>query len=192
MSISLVKGQKVSLAKDGANLTRVFMGLGWDVAKKGFLGSLMGRTEEIDLDASCLAFDANNEIIDIAFYNRLEILNGVIKHTGDNRTGAGDGDDEAIRVDLSRVPTAVKTMVFVVSSYQGHTFDKIANAYCRVVDEVTGKELVKFNVSDSGGHTALIMAKFYKSNGEWKIHAVGEKTTGKTPIDLVPAVVQTL
>jgi len=168
------------------------MGLGWDVAKKGLLGMLLGRSDEIDLDASCLAFDENNELIGLAFYNRLEIFDGVITHTGDNRTGDGDGDDEIIRVDLSRVPSTVKTMVFVVSSYQGHSFNKISNAYCRVVDEITKKEIVKFNVSESGDHTALIMAKIYKSNGEWKIHAIGEKTRGKTPIDLVSSAIQAL
>jgi tellurium resistance protein TerZ len=83
-------------------------------------------------------------------------------------------------------------MVFIVSSYQGQTFDKIANAYCRVVDEATGKELVKFNISDTGSHTGLIMAKVYLHNGEWKIHAVGEKTGGRTPIDMLPSVMASL
>ncbi len=193
MSISLVKGQKVSLSKDGTKLSRVFMGLGWDVAQSGgFLKSLFGGGDDIDLDASCLVFDENNQLLDAIFYNNLKGLNGLIVHTGDNRTGAGDGDDEVIKVDLGRLPPAVKNMVFIVSSYQGQTFDKIANAYCRVVDETTGKELVKFNISDTGSHTGLIMAKVYLHNNEWKIHAVGEKTGGRTPADMLPAVVAPL
>ncbi len=193
MSISLVKGQKVSLSKDGTKLSRVFMGLGWDVAQSGgFLKSLFGGGDDIDLDASCLVFDENNQLLDAIFYNNLKGLNGLIVHTGDNRTGAGDGDDEVIKVDLGRLPPAVKNMVFIVSSYQGQTFDKIANAYCRVVDETTGKELVKFNISDTGSHTGLIMAKVYLHNNEWKIHAVGEKTGGRTPADMLPAVVASL
>jgi tellurium resistance protein TerZ len=193
MSISLIKGQKVSLSKDGAKLTRVFMGLGWDIAQSGgFLKNLFSGGDEIDLDASCLVFDDNKQLLDVIFYNNLRGLNGLVVHTGDNRTGAGDGDDEVIKVDLGKLPADVKTMVFIVSSYQGHTFDKIANAYCRVVDETTGKELVKFNITDNGSHTGLIMAKVYLHNGEWKIHALGERTAGKTPIEMVPAVVASL
>lgn len=192
MSISLVKGQKISLAKDGGNLTGVLMGLGWDAAKKGFMGRLLRQKNGIDLDASCLIFDHNNELIDIAFYNKLDTFNGIIVHTGDNRTGDGDGDDEVIRVDLSRVPPEIKALVFVVTSYEGHSFNKITNAYCRVVDEVTSKELIKFNVSESGSHTALIMAKIYRVNGEWKIHAIGEQAKGKTPFDLLPQVIHAL
>jgi tellurium resistance protein TerZ len=193
MSISLIKGQKVSLSKDGTKLTRVSMGLGWDIAQSGgFLKNLFRGEDDIDLDASCLVFDDNKQLLDVIFYNNLRGLNGLVVHTGDNRTGAGDGDDEVIKVDLARLPSEVKTMVFIVSSYQGHTFDKIANAYCRVVDEVTGKELVKFNITDNGSHTGLIMAKVYLHNGEWKIHALGERTAGRTPIDMVPAVVASL
>ena len=193
MSISLVKGQKVSLSKDGAKLSRVFMGLGWDAKEsKGFLSSLFGSTEDIDLDASCLIFDGANVLLEAIFYNNLRGLNGLVVHTGDNLTGAGDGDDEVIKVNLGSLPPEVKTMVFIVSSYKGQTFDKIANAYCRVVDEASGKELVKFNISDTGSHTGLIMAKIYLHNGEWKMHAIGEKTGGRTPADMLPAVVALL
>lgn len=189
MSVSLTKGQKVSLSKDGASLTRIFMGLGWDVAKKGgLLGGLFGGNEDIDLDASCLVFDESGKLVGEVWFRDLKGMNGAIVHTGDNLTGAGDGDDESIRVDLSKLPATVKSLVFTVNSFRGQTFDKVANAYCRVVDEVSGKELAKFVLSEAGSHTGLVMAKIYRHNGEWKIHAIGEKTTGRTFHDMMPAI----
>lgn len=189
MSVSLTKGQKVSLSKDGASLTRIFMGLGWDVAKKGgLLGGLFGGNEDIDLDASCLVFDESGKLVGEVWFRDLKGMNGAIVHTGDNLTGAGDGDDETIKVDLSKLPATVKSLVFTVNSFRGQTFDKVANAYCRVVDEVSGKELAKFALGESGGHTGLVMAKIYRHNGEWKIHAIGEKTTGRTFHDMMPAI----
>ncbi len=190
MTVSLSKGQKVSLSKDGASLTRIFMGLGWDVAKKGgLLGGLFGGApENIDLDASCLVFDESGKLVDEIWFRQLKGMNGAILHTGDNLTGAGDGDDETIKVDLSKLPTSVRALVFTVNSFCGQTFDKVANAYCRVVDEVSGKELAKFSLGESGGHTGLVMAKIYRHNGEWKIHAIGEKTIGRTFHDMMPAI----
>ncbi|GGN60437.1 tellurium resistance protein TerZ [Novosphingobium indicum] len=193
MSISLEKGQKVSLTKESANLSQIFMGLGWDVAKKGgFLSGLLGGSDEIDLDASCLVFDEAGELIDVIFYNNLNGVGGLIVHTGDNRTGEGDGDDEAIIVNLDQMPSEIKSLVFIVSSYEGHTFDQIANAYCRVVENRTGRELVRYDISDSGRHTGMIMSRIYRHNGEWKIHAIGNPANGRTPIDMVPAVVASL
>lgn len=189
MSVSLSKGQKVSLSKDGATLTRIFMGLGWDVAKKGgLLGGLFGGNEDIDLDASCLVFDESGQQVDEIWFRQLKGMDGAIVHTGDNLTGAGDGDDETIKVDLSKLPGSVKSLVFTVNSFRGQTFDKVANAYCRVVDDVSGKELAKFSLGESGGHTGLVMAKIYRHNGEWKIHAIGEKTSGRTFHDMMPAI----
>ncbi len=193
MTVSLTKGQKVSLSKDGASLTRIFMGLGWDVAKKGgLLGGLFGGNEEIDLDASCLVFDDSGKAVDEIWFRQLNGMNGAIVHTGDNLTGAGDGDDETIKVDLSKLPLTVKSLVFTVNSFRGQTFDKVANAYCRVVDEVSGKELAKFALGEAGSHTGLVMAKIYRHNGEWKIHAIGEKTSGRTFHDMMPAITATL
>ena len=191
MSVSLTKGQKVSLSKDGATLTRIFMGLGWDVAvKKGLLGGLFGggAGDSIDLDASCLVFDDSGQLVDEIWFRQLKGVNGAIVHTGDNVTGAGDGDDEVIKVDLSRLPATIKSLVFTVNSFRGQTFDKVANARCRVDDDVTGKELAVFNLSESGSHTGLIMGKIYRHNGEWKIHAIGEKTVGRTFHDMMPAI----
>ena len=189
MSVSLTKGQKVSLSKDGATLTRISMGLGWDVAKKGgLLGGLFGGSEEIDLDASCLVFDESGKLVGEVWFRALKGMDGAIVHTGDNLTGEGDGDDETIKVDLSKLPSSVKSLVFTVNSFRGQTFDKIANAKCRVIDDVAGKELASFTLSESGSHTGLVMAKIYRHNGEWKLHAIGEKTTGRTFHDMMPAI----
>lgn len=189
MTVSLSKGQKISLSKDGAPLTRIFMGLGWDVAKKGgLLGGLFGGSGDIDLDASCLAFDDSGKLVGEIWFRALKGMDGAIVHTGDNLTGAGDGDDETIKVDLSKLAGSVKSLVFTVNSFRGQTFDKVAHAYCRVVDEVSGKELAKFTLGETGSHTGLVMAKIYRHNGEWKIHAVGEKTSGRTFHDMMPAI----
>jgi tellurium resistance protein TerZ len=194
MSVSLAKGQKISLSKDNATLSRVSMGLGWDVVKKGgLLGGLFGgRVEEIDLDASCLVFDDSGQKVDEIWFRRLKGMNGAIVHTGDNRTGAGDGDDEVIQVDLSQLPATVKSLIFTVNSFRGQTFDKVANAYCRVVDDASGKEMAKFLLSESGSHTGMVMAKIYRHDGEWKIHAIGEKTRGSTFHDMMPAITAAL
>jgi tellurium resistance protein TerZ len=190
MSVSLSKGQKISLSKDNASLSRISMGVGWDVAKKGgLLGSLFGGGGgDIDLDASCLVFDDAGQQVDEIWFRQLKGMNGAIVHTGDNMTGAGDGDDESIKVELSKLPATVKSLVFTVNSFRGQTFDKVANAYCRVVDEATGSELAKFVLSESGSHTGMIMAKIYRHNGEWKIHAIGEKTNGRTFHDMMPTI----
>jgi len=192
MSVSLTKGQKVSLSKDGGALTRIFMGLGWDVAKKGgFLGKLMGGGE-VDLDASCLVFDESKTMVDQIWFRQLKGMNGAVVHTGDNRTGAGEGDDEVIKVDLSSLPATVSSLVFTVNSFTGQDFNSIANAFCRVVDDTTGQELAKFTLSEAGSHTGLVMARLYRHNGEWKLHAVGEKTSGRTFHDMMPAITAAL
>jgi tellurium resistance protein TerZ len=193
MSVSLTKGQKVSLSKDGASLSRITMGLGWDVAKKGgLLGGLFGGGGDIDLDASCLVFDESGQLVGEVWFRQLQGMSGAIIHTGDNLTGAGDGDDEAIKVDLSKLPATVKSLVFTVNSFRGQTFEKVANATCRVVDEVTGKELARFTLSESGPHTGLVMAKIYRHNGEWKLHAIGDKTNGRTFHEMMPAITAAL
>lgn len=191
MSVSLTKGQKVSLSKEGGALSRIFMGLGWDVAKKkgGLLGGLMGGGGgDIDLDASCLVFDTNGQMVDQIWFRQLKGMGGAIVHTGDNLTGAGEGDDEVIKVDLSRLPDSVKSLVFTVNSFRGQTFDKVENAFCRVVDDTSGTELCQFRLSESGSHTGMVMAKIYRHQNEWKIHAVGEKTSGQTFHDMMPAI----
>ena len=190
MSISLTKGQKVSLSKDGGTLSRIFMGVGWDVAKKGgFLGGLLGGGGgDIDLDASCLVFDDSGRLVDQIWFQQLRGMGGTIVHTGDNVTGAGEGDDEVIKVDLSSLPPTVTALVFTVNSFRGQTFDTVANAFCRVVDDTSGAELATFSLSESGSHTGLVMAKIYRHDGAWKLHAIGEKTKGRTFHDMMPAI----
>jgi tellurium resistance protein TerZ len=188
MAISLAKGQKISLDKEaGKALTKVVMGLGWDAKKtKGFLG-FGGSTPDIDLDASCILFDDKNNVLDAVYFRQLRSKDGSITHTGDNRTGDGDGDDEQIIVNLATVPATVKTLMFTVNSFTDVTFDQIENAFCRVFDPSNNQEVAKYNLSCGGTHSAMIMAKLYRHQGEWKMHAIGENATGRTFQDLLPS-----
>jgi tellurium resistance protein TerZ len=189
MSVNLVKGQKITLSKEGGgSLTRVTMGLGWDAKKsKGFLG-FGGGPKNIDLDASCLLFDDTGRLVDTVWFQQLRSRDGSIVHTGDNRTGQGEGDDEQIQVDLSRVPANVKTLVFVVNSFTGQNFSEIENATCRLVDASTNGEIARYDLSVQGNHTAQVMAKVYRHNAEWKMHAIGEVGSGATFQDLLPMI----
>lgn len=184
MSINLEKGQKINLKKsDGTNLTSVFMGLGWDANTGGFLGMGGGS---IDLDASCAMFDENKSLMDTVSFRQLKSRDGdYVRHSGDNLTGAGDGDDEVINVDLHRVPNNIHQIVFTVNSYQGQTFDKVKNCFCRLVDTVTRQEIAVYKLNERGStNTGLIMAKLYKHNGEWKMAALGLPCNGRTIQDI--------
>lgn len=193
MGISLVKGQKISLEKgDGSSLTKIFIGAGWDVAKKGGLFGMFSGGDSIDLDSSAIMFDENNKPLDSIWFGQLQSRDGSIKHSGDNRTGDGDGDDEVIHVDLTQVPSQVKSIVFTISSFRGQTFEKVENAYCRVVDSTTNTEIAKYNLSAQGNYTALIIAKVYRHNGAWKMSALGETCNGKTIQDMVPSILPIL
>lgn len=193
MAISLQKGQKISLEKEaGRSLSKVVMGLGWDAAKqKGLFGIFGGGSQDIDLDASCFVFDDQNQLIDLVYFGQLRSRDGFIQHTGDNRTGDGDGDDEQIIVHLDRLPSNVKSLVFTVSSYLGQSFKDIENAFCRITDH-SGKEIARYDLSAQGNHTAQVMAKVYRHNGEWKMHAIGENSQGATPDKIVPVIYQFL
>ena len=194
MAINLQKGQKISLSKEagGATLTKIVMGLGWDAKKsKGFFG-MGSKEQEIDLDASCVLFDEAKTPLDAVYFGQLASRDGSIQHTGDNRTGAGDGDDEQIIVDLSRVPSNVKSIVFLVNSFTGQNFSEIENAYCRVVNGANNQELARYNLSCTGNHTAMLMAKVYLHNGEWKMHAIGDNASGKTFDHMMPAMIASL
>ncbi|HEY8479694.1 MAG TPA: TerD family protein [Spirillospora sp.] len=188
MSISLQKGQKVSLAKPGGGtLTRVKMGLGWDaVAKKGLFGR--SRPQNIDLDASCLLFDASKNLVDQVWFRQLRSKDGSVQHTGDNLTGEGEGDDEVINVDLQSVPANVTQLVFTVNSFTGQDFSQIQNAFCRLVDLTTGEEIARYDLSGSGPHTAQIMAKVSRDGNGWSMTAIGQPATGRTFQHLLPAV----
>jgi tellurium resistance protein TerZ len=192
MSVNLSKGQTVSLTKhEGGTLSRVKMGLGWEPAKKkGLFGKL--RTREIDLDASCLLFDGSGNLTDQVWFQQLQSKDGAILHTGDNLTGAGEGDDESIIVDLTALPVQVTTLVFTVSSFSGQDFTQIENAFCRIVDETTGSELARYDLSESGRHTSQIMAKVARDGDGWSMTAIGAAASGRTIRDLVPAVTEQL
>ena len=190
MAVSLQKGQKISLEKEaGGTLNSIVMGLGWDAVKKsgGFFG-FGGGSAEIDLDASCLLFDENKQVLDSVWFRQLRSRDGSITHTGDNRTGDGDGDDEQIIVNLNSVPANIKSLVFTVNSFTGQDFSQVANAFCRIVDKSSGKEIARYDLSVQGHHSPQIMAKLYRHNGEWKMHAIGENGTGRTFQDLLPQI----
>ena len=189
MAVNLVKGQKISLEKEaGGALSQVVMGLGWDVKKKGGFLGFGGQEQDVDLDASCVLFDENRQMLDAVWFRQLQSRDGSIRHTGDNRTGAGEGDDEQIMVDLSKVHVGVKSLVFVVNSFTGQNFSQIENAFCRIVDGRTQREIARYNLSSAGNHTAQVMAKLYRHNNEWKMHAIGENASGRTFDELLPAI----
>ncbi|MBF0308667.1 MAG: TerD family protein [Magnetococcales bacterium] len=190
MAISLQKGQKISLSKEaGTTLTRILMGLGWDcVKKKGLLGSLFGGGKEVDLDASCLLFNASGQLLDAVWFKQLRSKDGSVMHTGDNTTGAGEGDDESIIVDLTRVPESVTALVFVVNSFTGQGFDTVANSFCRLVDHTNNREVARYQLDSQGPHTAMVLGKLYRHENDWKMHAIGEKAQGKTFLDLLPII----
>ena len=199
MAISLVKGQKISLAKEGGGaLTSITMGVGWDVMqqeqKKGFLSSLFSPKAEtsIDLDASCAMFDENKKACDVVWFGQLTSKDGSVRHGGDNLTGEGDGDDEQIMVDLSKVPANVKYLVFTVCSFRGQTFSMVDNAFCRLVDDSNKSEIARYTLSGGGDSTAMIMAKVYRHENSWKMHALGEAATGRTIDDLMPRIIASL
>ena len=188
MAINLEKGQKINLQKaDGSILQQVFLGVGWDVVKsKGFLG--FGGGGNIDLDASVILFDENKKMLDVVYFGQLQSKDGSIRHSGDNLTGAGSGDDEVIRVNLNPIPAQVKSLVFTVNSFRGQTFEKVENAFCRLVDQSNNHEIASYKLSSQGAHTGLIIAKIYRHNDAWKMHAIGENVHGRTFQDIVPYV----
>jgi stress response protein SCP2 len=188
--VSLTKGQKVTLTKDGGvALTMIRMGLGWDpVRKRSMFGS---REVEIDLDASAILF-AGSDPVDIAFFNQLRTRDGSIQHMGDNRTGEGEGDDETIMIDLTRVPVHVTSVMLVVTSYEGHTFEQVQNAFCRLVDHTTGAELARYTLAGGMPFTGMLMARVYRQGSAWKLQAVGEGMQARTPSDCIPSLVRYL
>ncbi len=186
MGISLQKSQSVSLAKEArSGLSRITLGVGWDVAKGGFFGRMLGGGGgDIDLDASCLTFDVGKTVLETVWFGELINASGTIRHSGDNLTGEGDGDDESIAIQLDRLDAKVEYIVLTVNSFRGQTFDKVANAFGRVVDDQSGREMARVDISDSGPHTGLILASLTRNGGQWDFKAIGERTGGRTVHDL--------
>ncbi|MGW3042902.1 TerD family protein [Kitasatospora sp. NPDC001159] len=171
--VSLVKGSSVSLVKNGRPfLSSVRMALGWESAARG---------RDIDLDASCLAFDARHKRLETAWFMKLNIFNGAITHSGDNLVGGDGGDDEAITVHLEGLPAEAHALVFVVNSFSGQKFTEVRNAYCRLVDVRSEEELVRFDLTHSEPYTGVVMCKLVRRpSGEWEMTALGEFVDGKT------------
>ncbi|WP_034991585.1 TerD family protein [Beijerinckia mobilis] len=195
MSVSLTKNQTVSLVKKASGiLTSITLGVGWDVAKpRGLLATIIGRgNNSIDLDASAIVLDSRANVTDTIWFRQLQSRDGSIRHSGDNLTGEGEGDDETITVDLTRLPANVEHVVLTVNSFRGQTFNNIDNAYGRVVDNSNGHELARFPISGSGPHTGLILASLSRNNGDWTFKALGHRTNGRTVHELVGEVTRIL
>jgi stress response protein SCP2 len=188
MSVSLQKGQKVSLSKDNAGLAHVIVGLGWDEVQKpsgGFLKSMFSsEPQAIDCDASAILLK-NGKLVhkdDLVYFGNLRHPSGTVIHQGDNLTGAGEGDDEQIVIDLSKVPQDYDRIVIVVTIYQAvkrrQNFGMIENAFIRLVDARNNNEMCKYNLTDNySGMTAMIFGEVYRHNGEWKFNAIGQGTS---------------
>ena len=178
MSVSLSKGGNVSLSKEEPGLAKVLIGLGWDT-----------RTTDgadFDLDASAFLLTSSDKVRsdgDFIFYNNLKSADGSVEHTGDNRTGEGDGDDEALTVDLARVPADVQKVAVAVTIHEGEgrrqSFGMVSNAFIRVVNDATGREISRYDLAeDASTETAMIFGEVYRHNGEWKFRAVGQGYKG--------------
>ncbi|MGW7241359.1 TerD family protein [Streptomyces sp. NPDC054804] len=183
--VSLQKNQTVSLVKGGSPLlSLVHMGLGWEPAFRG---------KDIDLDASVIAYGPQRDHVDSCYFGKLSILNGAIKHSGDNLTGEGGGDDEVIVVDLGRIPPEVTGLVFTVNSFSGQKFTEVAKAYCRLLDAATGEELVRFDLTNAEAQTGVMMAKLVRQfSGEWDMTALGEFVKARTVRNMVKPGAQAL
>ncbi|MEV6958388.1 TerD family protein [Streptomyces sp. NPDC051207] len=183
--VSLQKNQTVSLVKGGRPLlSQVKMGLGWEPAYRG---------KDIDLDASVIAYGPQRNHIDSCYFGKLQILHGAIKHSGDNLTGEGGGDDEVIAVDLGRLPQEVTGLVFTVNSFSGQKFTEVAKAYCRLIDAASGEELVRFDLTSAESQTGVMMAKLIKQfSGEWEMTAMGDFVKSRTVRGMVKPAAQAL
>ena len=174
MGVSLTKGGNVSLTKEAPNLTAVAVGLGWDAR------STTGT--DFDLDASAIGAGADKKVVSdqhFVFFNNLRSPDGSIEHIGDNTTGEGEGDDEAIKVNLAGVPAEVDKIVFAVSIYDAETrsqnFGQVRNAFIRVVNQADNKEITRYDLTeDASTETAMIFGELYRNNNEWKFRAVGQ------------------
>lgn len=190
MSISLQKGQKVSLSKDNAGLSKIIAGLGWDeVPQKG---GFFSKPQPIDCDASAILLRNGKYSAkeDVVYFGNLKHFSGSVMHMGDNLTGAGDGDDEQIVIELSKVPEDVDRIVLVVNIYSAvqrkQHFGMIKNAFIRLVDTRNNNEMMRYDLTENySGMTAMIFGEVYRKDGEWKFNAIGQGTNDNTVGDLV-------
>ncbi|HWJ86167.1 MAG TPA: TerD family protein [Cellulomonas sp.] len=174
MSITLAKGGNVSLSKEAPNLTAVLVGLGWDARTTS--------GQDFDLDASALLLGASGKVLSDAhfvFYNNLASPDGTVEHTGDNRTGEGEGDDESVKLDLARMAPEVDRIVFPVSIHDAEarhqSFGQVRNAFIRIVNQADGQEIARYDLTeDASTETAMIFGEVYRYGAEWKFRAVGQ------------------
>ena len=178
MALSLTKGGNLSLTKEAPGMTKVLVGLGWDARSTD--------GQDFDLDASAFLLKADGKVradSDFIFYNQLKSVDGSVEHTGDNRTGEGDGDDEAIKVDLSKVPAEIDKIAFTVTIHEAEarrqSFGQVRNAFIRIVNQDTNVEVGRYDLAeDASTETAMIFAELYRHGTEWKFRAVGQGFKG--------------
>ncbi|MEK5106221.1 TerD family protein [Cytobacillus sp. FSL K6-0129] len=199
MAISLQKGQRVDLTKGNPSLSKILVGLGWDPVKQKSSGGLLaglfggGGGVDIDCDASVILLGDNDKLRnnkDVIYFGNLKSGDGSIQHTGDNLTGDGDGDDEQILIDLSRIPSHIHKLVFVVNIYdcvkRKQHFGMIQNAFIRIVNSNNHQELIHFNLTENyDGKTSLVAGEIYRHGQDWKFAAVGNGTQAATLSDIV-------
>ncbi|WIF95271.1 TerD family protein [Caminicella sporogenes] len=179
MAVSLKKGQKVDLTKTNPGLTKVVVGLGWDTNK-------YDGGHDFDLDAAAFLLGENGKVLsdeDFVFYNNLNHKSGAVVHLGDNLTGEGEGDDEQIKIDLSKVPAEYQKIAFTVTIHEAQArnqnFGQVSNAFIRIFNEETNEELIRYDLSeDFSIETAIVVGELYRHNGEWKFSAVGSGFEG--------------
>ena len=178
MALSLSKGGNLSLSKEAPGMTKVLVGLGWDARSTD--------GQDFDLDASAFLLKADGKVradSDFIFYNQLKSVDGSVEHTGDNRTGEGDGDDEAIKVDLSKVPADIDRIAFTVTIHEAETrkqnFGQVRGAFIRIVNQDNNSEVARYDLAeDASTETAMIFAELYRNGAEWKFRAVGQGFNG--------------
>lgn len=179
MPVSLQKGQKVDLTKGNPGLKKIMVGLGWDVNQ-------YDGGADFDLDASAFLLGENGKVAkdeDFIFYGNLAHESQAVVHQGDNLTGEGDGDDEQIEVDLSKVPAGISRIAFTVTIYDAETrkqnFGQVSNAFIRIVDEISGTEIIRYDLGeDFSIETALVVGELYRHGNEWKFNAIGSGFAG--------------
>lgn len=197
MSVSLQKGQKISLTKGGTGLKKIMVGLGWDEAQAratGLRALFAAKPADIDCDASVILCGTDGKVVSnsakecCVYFGNLRHASGAIVHHGDNLTGSGEGDDEQISVDLSLIPGNIQKLVFVVNIYDANVrhqdFGMIRNAFIRIVDMANRTELCKYNLTDNyAGMTGLVVGEIYRHDGEWKFNAVGQGVANASRLD---------
>lgn len=169
--------------QSGAELNHVTMALGWDPVRTSRW--LRSRSVDIDLNAAALLFAAD-QIVDVVYHEQLSSRDGSVRHLGDSTTGEGKGDNEIITVDLTRLPPEVTTIVFIVTSYSGQTFDQIENAFCRLVDGMSDTEIARYDLTGGGPHTGLVLGKLFRTNEVWQFDPIGEPIRAQHPVEAIP------